>query len=131
MTVQGHIALQVPEFKHYITASKAGYAAHGSHVHTIVLPADMEVMIAQAFMQGKLYGFVTHNVDRHGTLREYLDGTKVMYTDRLTLGRGLFVLDQSPAPIPSDVVEPPTGPGQDPGGGTPVANNGAKLALAA
>ena len=128
MTVQGSIALQVPEFTHYVKASKAGYAAHGSHVHTIVLPADMEVLIAQAFMQGKLNGFVPHNVDRKGKLREYLDGTKVMYTDRLTLGRGLFVLDSVPAPVPSDVVEPPTGPGQDPGGGTPIAAPMAKAA---
>ncbi len=131
MTVQATIALQVPEFKHYITASKAGYAAHGSHVSAIVLPADMEVMIVQAFFQGKLNGFMTHHTDKRGKLREYLDGTKVMFTDKLTLGRGLFVLDSEPAPVPSDVVEPPTGPGQDPGGGTPVAANGASLALAA
>jgi hypothetical protein len=91
----------------------------------------MEVMIVQAFMQGKLNGFMRHHVDRKGKLREYLDGTKVMFTDRLSLGRSVFVLDKSPANPPSDVVEPPAGPGQDPGGGTPLAANGAALALAA
>lgn len=131
MTVVGSVALQVPEFKHWVIQGKKQLADVGSYVHTIVLPDDMELLVAQAFMQGKLNGFVTHNVDRKGKLREYLDGTKVMYTNRLSLGRGWFVLDKSPAPVPSDVVKPPTGPGQDPGGGTPVANNGAKLALAA
>ncbi len=128
MTVAGSIALQVPEFKHYIQASKAGYEANGSYVHTIVLPSDMEILVAQAFFRGTLNGFVTHNIDRTGKLREYLDGTKVMYTDRLSLGRGLFVLDSKPAPVPSDVVTPPTGPGSDPGGGTPIAAPIAKAA---
>ncbi len=128
MTVQANVALQVPEFKDFVIKSKKHFSDNGSHVHAIVLPADMELLICQAFMKGKLNGFMTHHVDRKGKLREYLDGTKVMFTDKLTLGRAWFVCDSKPCNPPSDIVEPPTGPGQDPGGGTPVAVVMAKAA---
>ncbi len=120
--VVGTVVLDVPQFKLWITLNKARLLEVGSHVHVIVLPAELEIPILTAFMKGELNGFLTHGMYRR-KLREYLDGTRVMFTDRLSLGRGWFVLDKDSAPVPSNIVEPPVGPGQDPGGGTPVASN--------
>lgn len=128
--IEGRIHLDVEQFKLWITLNKARLLKVGSHVHCIVLPSELEMPILTAFMQGHLNGFLTHAMHRK-KLREYLDGTRVMFTDRLGLGRGWFVLDSVAAPEPSSIVEPPTGPGQDPGGGNPIASSGAALALAA
>ncbi len=117
--VVGTIELDVPQFKSWITINKARLLEVGSHVHVIVLPSELEIPILTAFMKGQLNGFMTHGMYKK-KLREYLDGTRVMFTDRLGLGSGWFVLDSESAPIPSSTVEPPTGPGQDPGGGTPL-----------
>lgn len=128
--VEGRIHLDVEQFKLWITLNKARLLAIGSHVHVIVLPSELEMPILTAFMQGHLNGFMTHGMHKK-KLREYLDGTRVMFTDRLGLGSGWFVLDANPAPLPDSTVIPPVGPGQDPGGGTPIASNGAALAIAA
>ncbi len=99
MTVQDTVHLDSEQFKSWVTINKARLLAAGSQVRCIVLPHDLKVPIAEAFMRGHMKGFVTHAVHKK-RLYEYLDGTRVIFAPSLPFGRGWFVLEFIAATTP-------------------------------
>ncbi len=83
-------------FIEWVRDSIAFYRTRGLTVETICLPAPMEKMIDQSYLQGKLEGLVTHQ-PFNGSLRTYLDGIKVRFIKNMEITRSLWVLKNMPA----------------------------------
>lgn len=121
MTEKVNVSLDADAFRAFIQQRRKSYMDHGSYAHVIVLGSELEDLITNLFFQGKLSDLVSYNTDRHGKIRMYLDGVKVMFTDNLDLFHSFWVLDGHPLKLPDGTVTPTTGPGRPPDGGTPIA----------
>lgn len=88
--------LDPPAFKSWVNGLVARF---GKDLAKLVLPNDMEVLIVRCLMEGSMEeSYVTYDLVKglkgnSGHKRMRLADTPVMFTDGLSLGRGLIVLN--------------------------------------
>jgi hypothetical protein len=113
-----YVELDSVAFMSFLNAVKAAY---GEDVELIILPNEMEDLIFNAFMHGKLNTVVTHDTDKSGSIKTFLNGIKTKFTPKLTFGRAMFLLKghktltpNGPNPVFPKTDGPPTN------GGAPI-----------
>ncbi len=93
----------------------------GKDLVGLVMSTEMKALIEAAFFAGKLNDWVTFNTDKAGKIRMHLAGIKTVFTDKLTVGRNLLIVDGHLGRGGDNPVSPLTGGGPEgPEGGTPV-----------
>lgn len=91
MTIEAN--LDTVAFAKWIHSRKAQLKAIGVKCTLIVLPEAMERLIDEAYVKGRMTELVSHKPDSKGSLRTYLDGTKVRFIKTMDIRNTLWVLE--------------------------------------
>ncbi len=112
---------------------KSFAAKHEASLDLVVLSTDLEDLIYKAFFDGKLNGHHTMNTDHRRKLRTHLCGVRIRFDSRVDVYHPVMMFGhlKNESTEPNNPVCPGTGPGADPGGGSPVANHSVQLSMAA